>query len=808
MIFVQIQASSQVIPLPGVPTRFLDVKTPEEITNSKAPRPPQDFKGFQLFQVIIKGGDPPSAQVAVPHLQGKKECSWISRQEQVLPPELEEAPQITVPLSAADPHHWNIMNDPIFPNCLATFKVRHEASLASGAAASTGGASSQGGSSTPTRELPLVTWPQPPPTPPLEWQEVDTRVTEVKDQVHDLHLQLLQEMGFVREIDQALSKSLMVEFPRLKIIIEDDLSRALRTWQTDIEVATDKFLRDLDAATQTSTTLPSKNATVGVALRQFRVATQLRVALPLTRLDEAREEMETFIQSRLEELRSPQETKNLIGELSSRVTDHRGRVRELLRNEPLRHPEVILLIMVGLAADRPIQSNFFPGLLEGLLGSLGMVAPGEVNPPTSSHDGAGRAWSTAVCEAISRTEQKEVEAPEAVGLPPSLDLRYEEDFLEKQRHLIPPVFSDPLFIPKMAKAVFRVVKPPVVSKALPSARSHEASSAPPQPGGGGSEQQVLKLEEPVPSTSQPTPQVQEQISEASNTDSDGADEPPSEREPPRRSLKVRLPLKLLKRGHQTTASSSKDGVTSSKVRKETEAETTALMGPSEAALSKARFELYQKDLPEVQEVRAQILDLQEGEVVTQQVLDSSPTFHLRRMADETRPPTVIGEHWIDHLNAGGHIAKCKPHDFKFEDEWLPLYTRAGVTRHVSGLSSLLKTQGDSPLIAVVPPDMLFQSDREYMIHKLHKEDCLSRVTLYYGKNLRKQIAFCPYCGVMNENTTTAYSHARKHLGITFLCGGCYTKLYKAPQHLSKHMKTCPPCLMNRPEGSRQSVRKK
>ena len=66
----------------------------------------------------MKGGDPPSAQVAIPRLQGKTECSWISRQEQVLPPELEEAPQITMPLSVADPHHWNIVNDPIFPNCL------------------------------------------------------------------------------------------------------------------------------------------------------------------------------------------------------------------------------------------------------------------------------------------------------------------------------------------------------------------------------------------------------------------------------------------------------------------------------------------------------------------------------------------------------------------------------------------------------------------------------------------------------------------------------------------------------------------
>ena len=142
VIFVQIQASSQVIPLPGVPTLFLDVKTTEDITDSKVPQPPQDFRGFQLYQVTLKGDDPPITQVAFPRLQGKTECSWVSRQKQVLPPELEEAPQITVALSAANPYHWNIVNDPIFPSCLNTFKVKHEASLASEAATSTGGASS------------------------------------------------------------------------------------------------------------------------------------------------------------------------------------------------------------------------------------------------------------------------------------------------------------------------------------------------------------------------------------------------------------------------------------------------------------------------------------------------------------------------------------------------------------------------------------------------------------------------------------------------------------------------------------------
>ena len=184
-----------------------------------------------------------------------------------------------------------------------------------------------------------------------------------------------------------------------------------------------------------------------------------------------------------------------------------------------------------MAADRPLKSNFFPGLLEGLLGSLGIAAPGEGNPPSSSQEGAGCAWSSAVCEEISWIKQ-EVEAPAAVGLPQGLDLHHEEDFLEKQRHQIPLIFSDPLFIPNMAKVVFKVVKPPMVLKALPSANSCEVPFAPNQSEDGGPELEVLEPKESTPSTSQPCQQVQEQISEASNTDSDKADEPTPEEEQP------------------------------------------------------------------------------------------------------------------------------------------------------------------------------------------------------------------------------------------------------------------------------------
>ena len=311
IIFVQIQDSSQVIPLPGVPTLFLDVKTAEDITNCKEPQPPQDFRGFKLHWVIYLGTGPPIGQVALPHLQGKTMFHWAPKQKQVLTPELRDTPQLTVALSAADASHWNIVNDPIFSSCLDEFKARHGASLASGAAKLTRRPSSQGESSTLTQELPLAIWPQPPPMPTLEWWEVDEKVAEVMDQVHNLHLEMVQEMGFIREIDQALSKSLMVEFLRLKLITGDDLSTTLQTWQADMEATMEEFLRDVDTATQTSTTLPSKNAAVVAALHKYRKVARLKLVLPLTQLDAAREEMEKFIQFHLEELQAQQETKNL-----------------------------------------------------------------------------------------------------------------------------------------------------------------------------------------------------------------------------------------------------------------------------------------------------------------------------------------------------------------------------------------------------------------------------------------------------------------------------------------------------------------
>ena len=327
-------------------------------------------------------------------------------------------------------------------------------------------------------------------------------------------------------------------------------------------------------------------------------------------------------------------------------------------------------------------------------------------------------------------EQREVETPGSAGLPQCLDLHYEEDFLEKQSHQVPAVFSNLLFVPSMANAVYKAFKPPVPPKASPSASGCKVPSISSQPEDSGPEPEKSELEksepkESAPSTSKTSQWVQEQVTEAPDTDSDKTDELTPKKEPPPQGLNIKITRRLKKRSSKAMTSSSKDGATPSKVRKELEAEITASTRPSEAALQTAQFEQYDKDFPEVKEVRARILGLSEGEEATQEDFDSSPDFQLRRAVIKTHSLTVIGEYWIDHLNSKGHLTKCKPNAFKYADEWLPLYTRAGVTKQISGLGPLLNTQGDSPLIAVIPPDMPFQYEWEYVIHRLHKVECLA-----------------------------------------------------------------------------------
>ena len=143
--------------------------------------------------------------------------------------------------------------------------------------------------------------------------------------------------------------------------------------------------------------------------------------------------MERFLQHHLAELCSQSDMRNLIDSLSQRMAAHQSRVHQIMYKEPLKHIEVILRVLLGLAADQPLEGNFFSGILEGLLGRLGIAAPGQENPPTLSKGDAAQLWASAVTDAVQKMEKRRVrlETPKSSGMPPRLHLNYEEDFLSE-----------------------------------------------------------------------------------------------------------------------------------------------------------------------------------------------------------------------------------------------------------------------------------------------------------------------------------------------------------------------------------------
>ena len=141
-------------------------------------------------------------------------------------------------------------------------------------------------------------------------------------------------------------------------------------------------------------------------------------------------------------------------------------------------------------------------------------------------------------------------------------------------------------------------------------------------------------------------------------------------------------------------------------------ESSSSTGLSEETLRDHRFMAYGRDSTAVHEVRARILGLEAKMRPSQQDIDSSPIFALRRAADESWPPSIIGKHWVSYLEQKGHLVDCKPKDFSYKDEWLPLYARAGITKHLSDLESLLNRDKTSPLIMVILPKMDFQYEQE------------------------------------------------------------------------------------------------
>ena len=172
-----------------------------------------------------------------------------------------------------------------------------------------------------------------------------------------------------------------------------------------------------------------------------------------------------------------------------------------------------------------------------------------------------------------------------------------------------------------------------------------------------------------------------------------------------------------------------------------------------------RYETFTVDNNWVHQVRCSLLGLETGTTPSKEDINTLECFIPQATAWEPEPPEVITDHWLPILQEEGLLAECHPDQFTAEPDWVPLYTKDSLEQHLPAALSTFVNTGPPSLTAIVPPDFHVGTDREFLLTNFHRHGCLVRQSISIGGKCRK-MAFCPYCGVINENSETALSHVR------------------------------------------------
>ena len=217
-------------------------------------------------------------------------------------------------------------------------------------------------------------------------------------------------------------------------------------------------------------------------------------------------------------------------------------------------------------------------------------------------------------------------------------------------------------------------------------------------------------------------------------------------------------------------------------------------GVSEEDILPKRYEIFTSDYNWIQSIRSSLLGLEAGTKPSRRDIDNSSHFVPRAAASESDLPEVITEHWLPILRREGLLVECPPDQFTTPADWVPLYTPEGLQKYLPAALSSFPSRGAPSLTAIAPPEFHVGMDKEFLLSNFHCHQCLMRQS-FNLKGRCQQLAFCPYCGVINENSDTALSHMRQHLDLQFICGGCYSKSFLNGPALNKHMRTQCPSVM-------------
>ena len=785
LMFIHASEVSEFLPVAEGHPVLLDASATEVLGDIETSVSPLLLRGFQLHTVLVplaKGGN--TRNIVSPRFQGGNSSALILYDEETVPPELGPQPPMRISLCAPSQDHWTIVLDTVFPSTIEEYRRLREQAASKPTKAGALPSSSSGSGAGRTKAAPSR-------------ERALQMARSILDQAHALQIQSMGDLGRIRDLDRTLAGTLMAEFSRVQLIVQEDVGKSLVALRSDLLAACSAFIADVGRVMDVPQADP-RLALLEASLERFRRQASLKFDLPLAEMDAAAVDIMTFMNARLQELSSLSKLPDLIGEAATLMDWHNNRVWELVRNPDLGLSDVYSRVLVGLLARQPIEADLFPGILEGLAGNLGLSLAGTVNPPRSRQEGIMRRWATALRQAAydpSDTGQGSTSSTTPLGL----HLDYSMEFRSRRVGDIPPALTSSLLpsFPFLEKP--RPGEPP----SPPAAQQPEETDSPqsPLPDEEGEvdvqpHQQKMLVQFPFQKRKAAGPRgtpskestgrfgiSSDKEDDSVVTVSDDGSDPNGASTSTGRTV----PTSRRKRSREGGPSDAPP------TKKPADGDETAPQ-QEQSLLLATRNELYSKDYLPVQEVRARLLGLDPDVTPTDAQINASPRFALRSAAVERDAPDIVTDHWMLYLEENDRLADCPPEEFNATKGWVPLYTPEKLEEHLPAALSAFGSAKPPRLMAVVPPNFPLGMDKEFMLTSFHLRACLRRTSLTISGK-RRQVAFCPYCGVTNDNAETGLNHVQKHLDVMLVCGGCHTKSVCLGQALQKHMKdNCPAIL--------------
>ena len=143
--------------------------------------------------------------------------------------------------------------------------------------------------------------------------------------IHALCLQIIHEMGGVRELEQAAVCTLMAEFARLQTILCEDLTKSSSALHSEMEASGEVLSADIINILNLCPGDPAFSR-VKELIQKHHKSVSMKVNLPLIELEAAKEDLVRFLEECLCELGSDLKAWEVLEEISQILLSYSHRV--------------------------------------------------------------------------------------------------------------------------------------------------------------------------------------------------------------------------------------------------------------------------------------------------------------------------------------------------------------------------------------------------------------------------------------------------------------------------------------------------